>query len=95
MRMQVQSPALLRGLGIWHCHELWCRSQMRLISRVAVAVVAAAALIRLLPWEPPYAMGAALEKAKRQKQNKTKESDQWILMRSVPVLGIYPDKTII
>ena len=55
----------------------------------------AKASIRPLAWESPYAAKAALEKAKRQKQNKTKESDQWILMRSVPVLGIYPDKTII
>ena len=27
------------------------------------------ALIRPLPWEPPYAEGAALEKAKKQKKN--------------------------
>ena len=33
---------------------LWCRP-------------AATALIRPLAWEPPYAVGAALEKAKRQK----------------------------
>ena len=26
------------GLRIWHCGELWCRSQMRLGSRVAVAM---------------------------------------------------------
>ena len=62
-----QSLALLSGLRIWHCqkysvggrgelnHEmlwLWCR-------------LAAIALIRPLAWEPPYATGAALEKAKR------------------------------
>jgi len=43
---------------------------MWLGSRVAVAVArpAAAALIRPLAWEPPYAMGAALEKAKRPKK---------------------------
>ena len=29
-----------------------------------------AALIRPLAWEPPYAEGAALEKAKRQNKNK-------------------------
>ena len=34
---------------------LWCRP-------------AATALIRPLAWEPPYAAGAALEKAKRQKK---------------------------
>ena len=36
---------------------LWCRP-------VAIA------LIRSLAWEPPYAVGVALEKAKRQKKKK-------------------------
>ena len=36
---------------------LWCR-------------LVAVALIRPLAWEPPYAVGAALEKAKRQKKKK-------------------------
>ena len=31
--------AWLSGLRIWHCHELWCRSQTRLGCGVAVAVV--------------------------------------------------------
>ena len=39
MRMWIQSLASLSGSGIWHCHELWCRLQMRLRSFVAVAVV--------------------------------------------------------
>ena len=30
--------ASLSGSGIWHCRELWYRSQMQLGSRVAVAV---------------------------------------------------------
>ena len=34
--MQIQSLASLSGLRIWHCRELWCRSKMRLGSRVAV-----------------------------------------------------------
>ena len=33
--------ALLSGLRIWHCRELWCRLQMWLGSRVAVALVLA------------------------------------------------------
>ena len=41
MRLQVRSLALLGGLRIQHCRELWCRSQMRLRSCVAVAVVEA------------------------------------------------------
>ena len=41
MRLQVQSLALLSGLRIWHCCELWCRSQIWLRSRVAVALAQA------------------------------------------------------
>ena len=38
MRLRFWSLALLRGLRIRHCHELWCRSQMQLRSGVAAAV---------------------------------------------------------
>ena len=41
--------------------------------------LAATAPIRPLAWEPPYASGAALEKAKRQKKKK-KEKDQVLSM---------------
>ena len=58
----VRSLALLSGLEIWHCCELWCR-------------LADVAPTRPLAWEPPYAKGAALEKAKRQK-NKTKQKNK-------------------
>ena len=39
MRLQVQSLASLSGLRIQHCCELWCRSQTRLGSGAAAAVV--------------------------------------------------------
>ena len=39
--MWVQSLALLSGLRIWCCHELWCRSKIRLGSWVASAVALA------------------------------------------------------
>ena len=38
MRMKVQSLALLSGLRIQHCCELWCRSQTWLGSYIVVAV---------------------------------------------------------
>ena len=41
MRTQVQSLASFTGLMIWHCRELWHRSQMQLRSGVALAVVEA------------------------------------------------------
>ena len=55
MRMRVQSLALLNGLRIRHCHELWHRS-------------AATALIQPLAWELTYAAGAALKKQKKKKK---------------------------
>ena len=39
MRMQVQPSVLLSGLRSPCCCELWCRSQTRLGSGIAVAVV--------------------------------------------------------
>ena len=54
MRLRVRSLALLSGLRMRRCRELWCRP-------------AATAPIQPLAWELPYAVGAALEKTKRQK----------------------------
>ena len=41
MRTQVRSLALLSGLNIWCCHELWCRWKTQLGSDMAVAVAVA------------------------------------------------------
>ena len=41
MRTQVQSLALLNGLRIWFCHEMWCRLQIQLGSLIVVAMVQA------------------------------------------------------
>ena len=38
MRLRVRSLTSLSGLWIWHCRELWCRSQTQLQCGVAVAV---------------------------------------------------------
>ena len=62
MKLRVRSLALLSGLWIWHCHELWC-------SLVAIA------LIRLLAWEPPYAVGVAL-KSKNNNNNKLNKRNE-------------------
>ena len=63
MRMRVRSLALLSGLRIWCCHELWFRSQRRFGSRVAMAVayVGQQLLIRPLAWELLYVISVALE----------------------------------
>ena len=41
MRTGVRTLASLSGLRIRHCSELWCGSQTRLTSRIAVAVAVA------------------------------------------------------
>ena len=41
VRSRVRPLASLSGLRIWHCHEVWCRSQKWLRSGSAVAVVQA------------------------------------------------------
>ena len=70
----VRSLALLGGLGIQHCSELWCRLQTQLGSDVVVA------LIQPLAWEPLYAMGVDL-KSKKTKQNKTKQKHSFVHLR--------------
>ena len=78
MRLWVQSLALLSGLRIWRCRELWRRSQTRLGSGVAVALAllwlwhrpVATAQIRPLAWEPPYTMGVALKEKKERKRER-------------------------
>ena len=54
--MQVRSLALLSGLRILHCHELWCRPE-------------AVAPIRPLALELPYTMDAALPKKENKKES--------------------------
>ena len=66
MRLWVRFLALLSGLRIWCCCELWLW-------------LAAVALIRLLAWEPLYATGVAL---KRKKKKKKKDGDIVILKRN-------------
>ena len=54
-------PGLAQGLRIQHYRELWCR-------------LAAAAPIRPLAWETPYATGAALRRQKTGKKKKGNKS---------------------
>ena len=73
MRMQVQSLASLSGWRIWCCHELWCSSDMAQIPALLWlwCRLVAAAPIRPLAWEPPYATSVA-PKSKNRKEKKKK-----------------------
>ena len=72
MGLRVQSLALLSGVRIWCCCELWCGLQcgLDLVLLWLWHGPVAAALIRPLAWEPPYVMGAALEKKKKKRKKK-------------------------
>ena len=73
MRMWVWSLASLSGLGIWHCHELWCRSQIGLDATLLWLWLwmAAAAPLRPLAWELPHTTGVALKKRGRGRRRET------------------------
>ena len=50
--------------------------------------LAATALIRPLAWKPPYARGAGLEEAKRQKEKKKKKADISFLLGMSPACHV-------
>ena len=54
---------------------LWCR-------------LVATALIRPLAWEPPYAAGAALEKAKRQKKKELPKKKKAFFHENAKVIKV-------
>ena len=71
MKMQVSSLALLNGLGILCCHELWCKSQTWFRSCIAVAVeyAGATARIQTLAWEPQHTTCSSKKKKKKKKND--------------------------
>ena len=77
MGLRVLSLALLTGLRIQRCRELWCSrrhgSDLAWLWRRA----AATAPIQPLAWEPSYDMGAAPQKRKKSSkaQSMTRNSD--------------------
>ena len=76
-KLRVRSLALLSGLRIQRCREMWCRSQMRLRSGMFWLWhrPAAVAPIRPLAWESPFA-GRAAQKRKKTKKKKKGKKDK-------------------
>ena len=72
MRLRVRSLPLLSGLtiGVAVSCGVGCRCSSDPVLLWLWRRLAATALIGPLAWESPYATGAALEKAKRQKKKK-------------------------
>ena len=79
MSLRVRFLALLGGLRIRHCHELWCRLQTRLGSGIAMAL--AKAISWSSDWTPrlgtSMCRGCGPKKTKKdQKKKKVNEIDQ-------------------
>ena len=72
------SLASLNGLKIQCFCELWYRSQTGLLLWLWYRP-ATIALIRLLAWELPYAVGAALKRQKKEKKRKEKKRKPMII----------------
>ena len=68
MSLLVRLLASFSGLRIWRCHELWCRSQTRLGSCVAVALVYA--ISNSSNWTPN--LGTSIGRGCRPKKQKKK-----------------------
>ena len=75
MRTQVRSLALLSGLRIHCCRELWY-SVLRLWHRLA-----ASAPVRHLAWELGYAVDATLKRQKKTPKKQTKKTTQNFCMK--------------
>ena len=90
MRTQVWSLTLLNGLRIWHCHDLWYRSQMQLDLALLClwCRLAAVAPTRPLAWGPPCASGAALKRSK-----KRGGCVVWLLILSPAISTSYSSKS--
>ena len=69
MRLQVQSQALLHGLRIWGCCELWFRSQKWLRSCTAVAVAGSCSSNSTLSLGTSICCRCGPKKQKKQKKS--------------------------
>ena len=69
MRLWVLSLASLSGLRIRRCCGVSLRHGSDLVLLWLWGRLAATALIRPLPWEPPYAMGVALKSGGKKKSD--------------------------
>ena len=81
MRFQVWPLASLIGLRIWHCPELWCRSQMQLGSCVAVVQASSCNSNLTSSLGTPICLGVALKKQTNKQKKKQKKKELFIRCR--------------
>ena len=77
MRTWVQSLALVSGLRIQHCRELWCRSQAWLGPGIAVAAAQANSYSSILT---PSLGTSKCKIRQKKKERKKKRTDIWLEM---------------
>ena len=94
-KFRVRSLALLSGLRIRLCRELWCRLQTRLGSHIAVALAQAGSYSSdsTLAWEPPYAVGVALEKAEKKKKRILAHIHTSRILREAILINVFTGHT--
>ena len=73
IRLRVSSLASFNGLRIWHCHELWFRSQTWLGSCVAVAVAVGWSSDSTSSLGTSICLRCGLKKQKEKKKKKKKD----------------------
>ena len=81
MRMQVQALALLGGLRIQPCHELWCGHRWGSDPVLLWLWYRPAAVASIWPlaWELSYATGVAQKGKKKKKKNQNQNQNQTIM----------------
>ena len=86
MRRRVQSLALLGGLRIRCCHEVWCRPHTWLGSLLLWlwCRLVAAALIPPRAWQPPL-LTVQPQKAKKKKKRKKKRNTVFWRLTPIPL----------
>ena len=97
MRMWVWSLASLSGSDIWHCCELWCRSQTWLGSGVAVAVAQASScssdLTPSLGNSMCHGCGPKKQKKKKTKKNLETQHQTTFVRREISLQRGKPQLT--
>ena len=68
--MQVQSVALLSGLRIWCCHELWYRPAATVVQLLGLHTFSTTAWVQSLVWELRFHIQLLYAPAKQKTKQK-------------------------
>ena len=80
MKMQVQSLASLSGLRIQWCHQLQCRSQIQLVSGIAMAVAKACSCSSDLTPSTGISICCRCGHKKKKRENRIGKDQLWVFL---------------